>query len=177
MEEQGLWYFVDKVPTLPTNPQFLVAHNKNHVKARRILLEGVKDHIILHLFEKKSMKEMCTTIVGLYQSNNETMIMKLKFKLRSIKMSKSDSVVTYLTKFTQVRDDLEGVGETTPNFELVRLALMGFTKPRRFLSTGLWLGRSSHIKRDCGVISSKRRSKEGLCQGLMPRLKMKVNFP
>jgi hypothetical protein len=43
-------------------------------------------------------------------------------------MAKGESMVTYLTKFTQIRDKLAVVGETMDETELVRTALHGFTK-------------------------------------------------
>jgi hypothetical protein len=54
--------------------------------------------------------------------------MLLREKLRSTKMAKGESVVTYLTKFTQIRHELENVGETMDETELVRTALNGFTE-------------------------------------------------
>jgi hypothetical protein len=54
--------------------------------------------------------------------------MLLREKLRSTKMARGDSVATYLTKFTQIRDELAAVGETVDETELVRTTLNGFTK-------------------------------------------------
>jgi hypothetical protein len=49
LEEQGLWEFVEGTPTPPTNLAQLAAHIRKDVKVRRIIIDGVKDHIILHL--------------------------------------------------------------------------------------------------------------------------------
>jgi hypothetical protein len=54
--------------------------------------------------------------------------MLLEEKLRSTKMAKGESVVTYHTKFTQIRDELAVVGEKVDDTKLVRTALNGFTK-------------------------------------------------
>jgi hypothetical protein len=43
-------------------------------------------------------------------------------------MTKTDTVSSYLTKITQVRDELAAVGETIQGLELVRTALGGFPK-------------------------------------------------
>jgi hypothetical protein len=53
--------------------------------------------------------------------------MFLREKLRSTKIAKGVSVVTYLTKFTQIRDELATVGEIVDETELVRTTLNGFT--------------------------------------------------
>jgi hypothetical protein len=52
--------------------------------------------------------------------------MLLKEKLKSMKIAKGESMVSYLTKFTQIRDELATVEEALD--ELVRTALNGFTK-------------------------------------------------
>jgi hypothetical protein len=54
--------------------------------------------------------------------------MLLREKIRSMKMAKGGSLVTYLTGFTQIRDELAVVGEVVDETELVRTALNGFTK-------------------------------------------------
>jgi hypothetical protein len=40
------------------------------VKAKLVLLDFVKDHLIPHISEKKTTKDMYDALVGLYQSEN-----------------------------------------------------------------------------------------------------------
>jgi hypothetical protein len=54
--------------------------------------------------------------------------MVLREKLKSIKMTKAENVVTYLTRLTQVRDELGVVGEAIVDSELVRTTLNGVSK-------------------------------------------------
>jgi hypothetical protein len=63
----------------------------------------------------------------LYQSTNENWKMVLREKL-NIKMTKAENVVTYLTRLTQVGDDLGVVGEATVDSDLVRTTLNGVSK-------------------------------------------------
>jgi 2-phosphoglycerate kinase len=112
----------------PVDRVQLVAHTKKVVKTRRILVDGVKDHIIPHLFGKKTMKDMWDALVKLYQSDNQSRKMLLRDKLRSTEMAKGESMVTYLTMFAQIRDELATVGEKVDEIELVRTALNGFTR-------------------------------------------------
>ena len=68
-------------------------------------------------------------------------------------MAKSKNVASYLTRITQVRDELGAVGEVVASSELERTALNGVTKPwvvfvevvvatskRKYVSLGLSLG-------------------------------------
>ena len=43
-------------------------------------------------------------------------------------MKNDEGVASYLTRVTQVKDELAIVGETIPDSKLVRIALKGFTK-------------------------------------------------
>ena len=54
--------------------------------------------------------------------------MVLREKFKSTKMSKIDSVASYLTRISQVRDELMVVGEKVKDEELVRTTLNGFSK-------------------------------------------------
>jgi hypothetical protein len=54
--------------------------------------------------------------------------MVLREKLKSIKMTKAENVVTYLTRLTQVRDELRAMGEAIVHSDLVRTALNGVSK-------------------------------------------------
>jgi hypothetical protein len=128
LEENRLWYFVEWKAILPANPAQQAAHLKKNVKTRRIIVDGVKDHIIPHLSSKKTTKDMWEALVKLYQFDNQSKKMLLKEKLRSTKMANKESVVTYLTKFTQIRDELAVVGEAVYETQRVRTALNGFTK-------------------------------------------------
>ena len=67
-------------------------------------------------------------MTGLYQSSNENIKLVLKEKQKTIKMAKTDSATTYLTKITSVRDELATVGEIIAPTELVRIALNGLPK-------------------------------------------------
>lgn len=130
LEEYELWDIVEKPVTISTGAVHLVEYNKRNVKAKRIILDAIKDHVIPHVTGKKNAFEMWGSLTKLYQSSNENRKMVLREKLRSIKMTRTDSVTSYLTKITQVHDELGAVGETISDNELGRTALNGVTKPR-----------------------------------------------
>jgi hypothetical protein len=128
LEENGLLEIAEGKVTAPADPVQLAAHTKKDVKAKRILVDSVKNHIIPHLSGKKTTKDMWEALVKLDQSDNQSKEMLRREKLRSTKMAKGESVITYLTKFIQIRDELAVVGETVDETELVSTALNGFTK-------------------------------------------------
>jgi hypothetical protein len=90
LEENDLKEYVEGVVPSPTDPQELAAHRKKEVKAKRMLLDSVKDHLIPHISEKKTTKEMYDALVGLYQSGNASRKLILKHQLRAVEMSSSE---------------------------------------------------------------------------------------
>jgi hypothetical protein len=106
LEENEIWDIVEKTQVVPTDTTLLAAYNKKNVKAKRMLLDVVKDHIIPHVSGKKNAYEMWEALTKLYQSGNQNRKMVLREKLRSTKMSKTDTVASYLTRISQVRDEL-----------------------------------------------------------------------
>ena len=114
LEENELWDEV--VYNTTTNPivvptsidaQALSAFKKD-IKARRIILDAVKDHVIPHILSKTRAYQMWDALTSLFQSLNENRKMVLREKLKSIKMAKTEGVISYLTRISQVRDELRG---------------------------------------------------------------------
>jgi hypothetical protein len=66
LEENGLLKIAEGKVATPTDPMELDSHAKKDVKAKRILVDGVKDHIIAHLSGKKTTREMWEALVKLY---------------------------------------------------------------------------------------------------------------
>ena len=52
LEESELWEIVESAITLPTDPILLSEFKKKNVRAKRIILDSVKDHIIPHVSKK-----------------------------------------------------------------------------------------------------------------------------
>ena len=132
-----LWEHASTTVTPPVDATKLVEHKKNDAKARLLILDVVRDHIIPHILGKKIAKEMWEALKKLYQSDNEHRNMVLRDKLRATKMSKIDTVATYLTRITQVCDELSVVGETVFGQEMVRTALNGVTEPWKVFIEGI----------------------------------------
>jgi hypothetical protein len=57
LEENDLWDIVKDVVPLPTYLQELVSHKKKEVKAKWIILDAIKDHLIPHISERKTDNE------------------------------------------------------------------------------------------------------------------------
>jgi hypothetical protein len=114
--------------TAPTGAAELVILKKGEAKAKSLILDGIKDHVVPHLSGNAEAKDMWKAPSDLYQTKNENRVMALRKQLRGTKMAKGEGVIPYLTRITQIRDELAAVDEKTEDLELVRIALDGFTK-------------------------------------------------
>ena len=101
LDDNGLKEFIDAEIPKPASSDAaaLDAWQKKTEKCRRILLEGVKDHIVSSLHGKASPFLMWKALTDLFQSKSDQRKLALKDKLRNIKMEKGDSMPKYLTKF------------------------------------------------------------------------------
>ena len=101
LEDNGLKEFIDSdVPKSDSSDAVgLDAWKKKVSKTRRIMLEGVKDHIVSSLHEKATPFATWKDLTNLFQSSSDHRKLALKNKLRKIKMEKGDNIPKYLTKF------------------------------------------------------------------------------
>jgi hypothetical protein len=75
LQENELWDIVENSTThpvvVPTDATLLATYNKKSIKAKRIILDAIKDHLIPHLVGKTNAYEMSESLTKLYQSTNE----------------------------------------------------------------------------------------------------------
>eukprot|EP00253_Pinus_taeda_P032421 PITA_32421 len=82
LEDNGLKDFIEQEIPKPAaaNAQELAEWNKCVAKARRILLEGVRDHILSSLHGKETLFSMWKTLKELYQNSSDQRKLALKDK-------------------------------------------------------------------------------------------------
>ena len=81
LEDNGLKDFIDQEVPKPTDKTELVEWGKCVARARRILLEGVRDHIVSSLHGKESLFAMWKTLKDLYKNSSNQRKLALKDKL------------------------------------------------------------------------------------------------
>lgn len=86
--------FVESMLTLPIDFVQLAGHNTNMVKTKHFILDTMKDHLIPHITEKKSAKEMYDVLTTVYKIVNMSCKILLKIKLSTTCISGIDTVFT-----------------------------------------------------------------------------------
>jgi hypothetical protein len=130
LEDNFLKEYIDKdaPKSDATDTTNIDAWKKKVEKVRRIMLEGVRDHIVSSLHGKATPHAMWKVLTDLFQNSSDHRKLALKDKLGKIKMEKDDSIPKYLTKFVQCWDEIGSVGIIVVADDLVSLALLGLPK-------------------------------------------------
>ena len=98
LKENKIYKYINSIVVSPAiDPVALDLHEIKEAKAQRIILDGVKDHLIPHLAKKNTAKEMWDALKNLFEAKNENQKMALKAKLHDTNMGKEESVSSYLT--------------------------------------------------------------------------------
>ena len=70
------------------------------MRARLIILDGVRDALIPHLSGKNNAHEMWMAPQNLFQNKNENRVLVLEDKLKSTKMIQGEGVTSYLMRLS-----------------------------------------------------------------------------
>jgi hypothetical protein len=130
LEDLKLWDIVEAIvpPILVIAPVLVAEFRRRNNKAKRIICDAVRDHIIPHLTGKTCAFEMWEFLCKLYEISNENRIMVVHDRLRGIHMLEDESITSFLGRYTQIIDELAAVGEVVNPNSLVRQAMNSFTK-------------------------------------------------
>jgi hypothetical protein len=126
LDENDLLEHVTLDVPKPEEEEKKTKNKKNEKKAKRILLDSVKDHLIPHICELQTTRKMCESLNRLYERKYIRWNLALRNQLHNMKMENSESVSSYLMRVSQIRDQLAAIGDVIGDKELVTKTLNGF---------------------------------------------------
>ena len=83
LDEHALKTYVDSVVAVPVDADPLKKYQAEMTKAKRMILDGVKDHVVCHIASRETAKEMWDALSTLYQGSSKQRKMYLEQNLRS----------------------------------------------------------------------------------------------
>ena len=104
-------------------------YKKDMIRAKRIIADSIKDHLIPQVSSKDTPKEMFDSLLEMYEGRSINWKMTLRAQLKSIKMSKGESMHEYFTRAPQFKEQLEAIEDKIDEIEIVMTALNGLTRP------------------------------------------------
>jgi hypothetical protein len=85
LEENGLAKFVKEVSEFVDVVEN-AKHQKDIIRAKRIIADSIKDHLIPYVSSKKTPKEMFDALNRLYEGKNINWKMNLRTRLKNTRM-------------------------------------------------------------------------------------------
>ena len=119
LEKNDLEDFVkEEVPELDED-EAKAKYKKNLVKAKRIIVDSIKDHLIPHVSSLTTPKQMFDALSKLCEGKNINWKMTLRTQLKNVNMQSSETIQSYFTRVSQIKEQLEAIGDTIEEAELV----------------------------------------------------------
>jgi hypothetical protein len=129
LEENDLARFIKEDVPKPTVSATKAKHQKDTVRAKRIIADSIKDHLIPQVASKKTPKEMFDALTKMYEGKNINRKMNLRTQLKSTRMQKGETIQEYISTISQFKEQLEAIDDTLDEDELIMTTLNGITRP------------------------------------------------
>ena len=84
----------------------------NDINAMSIIVDSVKGHLIPYISHPDSSKKMYDALTNLFLVRNIGQVMSLKNELHDMKMNDDEIITSYFVRTSQLRDQLQAIGET-----------------------------------------------------------------
>jgi hypothetical protein len=78
---------------------------------------------------KKNLKEIFDALTRLYEGKNINWKMNLRTQLKNTRMQKGEMIQEYFVRISKFKEQLEVIGDTIDEYELIMIALNGLTRP------------------------------------------------
>ena len=98
LEENKVKDFALTAVPFPNDAAQQAAWKKNDVKARKILMDSVKNHLVSHLAKSKIAKEMFDSLKKLFERDSANRSIALRTQVHTIKMNRSETIASYFMR-------------------------------------------------------------------------------
>ena len=96
-------------------------HKKNLVKANKIMVDSVMDQLVPQVSSLKKLM-MFDSLTKLFEGKNINRKMTLRKQLKNVKIHNEETIQSYFTRVSQIKEQLEAVEEEVENAEVVIIA-------------------------------------------------------
>ena len=111
LEENDLLQCVNEKVPKPEAKEDKRRWRKDDAKARRILVDLVRDHLVPQISEKTTARKTFKTLKKLFEHSSINVTLTLRNNLSNMKMTKSENIASYFMRITELRDKLNSSGD------------------------------------------------------------------
>ena len=122
-------YINEEVP-IPEGDEAKSLHKNKLVMEKRIIADLIKAHLIPQVSSLKTPKEMFDALTNLFEleGKNINWKMTLRNQLKNVKIQNAETIQSYFTRVSQIKEQLEAVDEEVENAEIVMTTLNGLPR-------------------------------------------------
>ena len=128
LEENDLEGFIKEEVVELEGDEAKTKHKKEMIKAKRIIANPIKDHLIPLVSSRRKPKEMFYSLSSLFEGRNTNKKMTLINQLKSVKVQKSETMQSYFTRVSQIKEQLEAISDMIEEEEVVITILNGLPR-------------------------------------------------
>ena len=128
LDEYDIKDHVENVLAVPVDPDPLKKFKENQARAKSLIMDGVKDHVVPHIARKNTANEMWTALEMMYHGNSAQRKMLLENQMRLFQMQKCEEIDPFIFRLQTIGDQLIAMGATSDEGLLVRTALNAVTE-------------------------------------------------
>jgi hypothetical protein len=104
LEENDLAKFMKENVPEPEGNATKEKYKKDMIKAKIIIANSIKDHLIPQVSSKNTPKDMFDALIRLYEGRNINQKMNLRTQLKNTKMQKGETVQDYFSRVSQFKE-------------------------------------------------------------------------
>jgi hypothetical protein len=104
LAENDLARFIKEEVSEPEDAVEKAKHQKDSIRAQRIIADSIKDHLIPYVSSKKTPKEMFDFLIKLYEGKNINRKMNLRSQLKNTKMQKGEMIQEYFSLISEIKE-------------------------------------------------------------------------
>jgi hypothetical protein len=103
LSENDLSKFIKEVEE-PEDVVEKAKHQKDSIRAQRIIANSIKDHMIPYVSSKKTPKDIFDALSKLYEGKNINRNMNLRTQLKNTKMQKGEMIQEYFSRISEIKE-------------------------------------------------------------------------
>ena len=130
LEGNELDTHISREVPVPEGDEAKALLKKNLVKAKKIIADSIEDHLIPQVSSLKTPKEMFDSLTKLFEGKNINRNMNLRNQWKNVKIQNAETIQSYFTRVSQIKEQIEAVEEEVVNAEANHLEwtprIMGF---------------------------------------------------
>ena len=99
-------------------------HKENLVKAKKIMVDSVTDQLVPQVYSLKTLMRF-DSLIKLFEGKNIDRNMTLRTHLKNVKIQNAETIQSYFTRISQIKEQLVAIQEEVENAKVVIATLNG----------------------------------------------------